>query len=143
MSLSVPSLDKVKLIIGGIILLILISVGIGTYVYVKTLLNEKDARIATLEKDLKDEVTNSATERANVITLKYELKKLSIANDELNTEFNLAKAEFELWKASKPEVKYVNKVIKEIIRIPAEESDFCKAAKSFNEKLSELNYDEI
>lgn len=131
-------------IYGALAFILILSVSIGYVIYdLKKTIKFQDERITKLEQEKTTLVTDLAIERVNVDKLLVSIDK---QNHTIKVEADRVArltSELEEWQKRPPEIKYVNKIVKEIITNTEYVSGDCEAGLELNRKISELKYEDL
>lgn len=131
-------------IYGTLAFILILSVSIGYVIYdLKKTIKFQDERITKLEQEKTTLVTDLAIERVNIDKLLVSMDK---QNHTIKVEADRVArltSELEEWQKRPPEIKYVNKIVKEIITNTEYVLGDCEAGLELNRKISELKYEDL
>ena len=106
-------------------------------------IEDRDKTILELRTDLSDTERRLTTEEGNVASLKHkidernkEIERKALANKKL-------KEEFIAWQNKPAKIKYVNKVVREIVTETKYEKGNCEDGLELNRKIAQLDYETI
>lgn len=106
-------------------------------------ISDRDKTILELRADLSETELRLGTEEMNVATLKNkidernkEIARKAAQNQELITKFKE-------WEKKPPEIKYVNKIVKEIVIETKYEKGVCEDGLELNRQISGLKYENL
>ena len=113
------------------------------YISLNGVINDKENNILALEATLMATKLRLNTEQINSKSLESKLVALNdeiIAKAKLNKELSL---KYEEWSNKPPEIKYVNKVVKEIVVETKYVDGVCEDGLDLNKKISGLKYEDL